>query len=183
MTTLRSATFGLALVLSLVLCGTAKAVPVTWELGNWAFDDGGTAAGSFVFDADTNVFSDIFIATTNGAVRTGALYGAAVAGSAGAFSLVPAVFPNLTFSPNVAAMFAAALTNAGGTVGVFLGQESTCESADCNILGDPMRHLESGAFVQAVPIPTAFSLFLSGLVAFGLIARRKRAVDRSPAYA
>ena len=49
-----------------ILCGIlvvssliAEAVPLRWTLDGVIFRDGGTANGSFVYDADTNIFSDI----------------------------------------------------------------------------------------------------------------------------
>ena len=158
----------------------AKAVPVTWTLQEKAFDDGGSAAGSFVYDADTNVYSDMFIATTNGSERTGAIYGDVINGGSTAFSAVPnADFPSLVSSPNLMLMFASALTDAGGIVDVFIGQESTCTSAGCTSVGGPLRFLQDanfeGVVVAATPIPAALPLFLTGLVALVAVGRRKRA--------
>jgi hypothetical protein len=45
------------------LAGPAAAIPVTWELQNAVFTSGRTATGSFVFDADTGVYSNINIDT------------------------------------------------------------------------------------------------------------------------
>jgi hypothetical protein len=155
--------------------GAAQAVPVTWTLQDWTFNDGGSASGSFVYDADTNNFSDMFIATTNGTERTGVIYSEAISGGNTAFSAVPfAGFPSLVSSPNLMVMFADQLTNLGGVVGVFMGQESTCNNAGCTSLTGPIRFLGEGASVSAVPIPAALSLFLSGLAVFGAVARRRR---------
>ena len=154
----------------------AKAVPVTWTLQDWTFNDGGSASGSFVYDADTNTFSDMFIATTNGSERTGAIYGETISGGNNAFSAVPfAGFPSLVSSPNLVVMFAEQLTNLGGVVDVFMGQEATCNNATCTSLTGPVRFLEDGASVSAVPIPAALPLFLAGLVALVTVGRRKRA--------
>lgn len=157
----------------------AKAVPVNWTLQDWTFNDGGTASGSFVYDADTNAFSDMFIATTNGTARTGAIYGDTINGGNTAFSAVPfAGFPSLVSSPNLMVMFAEQLTNLGGIVDVFMGQESTCDNAGCTSVTGPLRFLEDGrvegVVVAATPIPAAFPLFLTGLVALVAVGRRKR---------
>ena len=53
-------------------CGSAYAIPVTWQLQGVVFTDGGTATGSFVFAADANVYSDISITTTAGMSLPGA---------------------------------------------------------------------------------------------------------------
>jgi hypothetical protein len=44
---------------------TAGAMPVTWDLEDVVFQNGETATGSFVYDADTNTFSNIDIVTPN----------------------------------------------------------------------------------------------------------------------
>lgn len=161
----------------------ANAVPVTWNLQDWTFNDGGTASGSFVYDADTNVFSDMFIATTNGSERTGAIYGDVISGGNTAFSAVPnAGFPSLVSSSNLLVMFASALTNAGGLVDVFMGQEATCNSENCSSITGPLRFLEEGVVVASTPIPAALPLFLTGLVALVAVGRRKR-MQTAPAAA
>ena len=43
----------------IALTGPATAIPVTWQLENAVFASGRTATGSFVFDADTGVYSSI----------------------------------------------------------------------------------------------------------------------------
>ena len=49
-------------------------MPLTWTISNATFSDGGTASGTFVYDADTNTYSSINITTTTGSVRSGASY-------------------------------------------------------------------------------------------------------------
>jgi|GEM_PF-1212308 len=49
----------------------AIAEPVSWELVNFQFNDGGKAFGSFSFDSDTQQFSDINIFTTSGSLLNG----------------------------------------------------------------------------------------------------------------
>jgi hypothetical protein len=46
--------------------GAANANLVTWNLQDFVFSDGGTASGSFVFDANTGHYSNISIVTTAG---------------------------------------------------------------------------------------------------------------------
>lgn len=53
---------------------TAKAFPMVWNLDGVTFNDGGTASGSFTYDADTNMYSDIAISTTSGISRIAASY-------------------------------------------------------------------------------------------------------------
>ena len=50
------------LLILIMLTGTASADPVTWTIDG-IFDDGGQVLGSFVYDADTETFSEIMIET------------------------------------------------------------------------------------------------------------------------
>ena len=48
-------------VILLFVVGSAQAAVVTWTLNDVVFEDLGTATGSFDYDADTNVYSDVAI--------------------------------------------------------------------------------------------------------------------------
>jgi len=61
----------------------ACAGPITWTLQGVTFADGGTASGSFVFDATADVYSSINITTTVGSVLGGSTYGYPNAGIVG----------------------------------------------------------------------------------------------------
>ena len=52
----------------------ASATPLVWTLSGVTFDDGGTASGSFVYDADTSQFSAVELTTTTGSVLPGATF-------------------------------------------------------------------------------------------------------------
>ena len=62
-----------AFIITQFIATPAQATPITWTVSA-AFPDGGTAAGSFVYDADFNTYSSINITTTAGSVRPGATY-------------------------------------------------------------------------------------------------------------
>src|ERR1035438_9154092 len=51
--------------------------PHTWYLSGAQFGDGGTATGSFVYDANNGVVSAISVTTTQGSSFAGARYAAA----------------------------------------------------------------------------------------------------------
>jgi hypothetical protein len=53
---------------------TASAGPLLWTLEGVTFAGGGTASGSFDYNADTNLFSNVDITTTTGGGVTGATY-------------------------------------------------------------------------------------------------------------
>ena len=48
-----------------LLSSAANAVPITWTLQNVVFEDGGTASGSFVYDAVTGIASAANIQTSS----------------------------------------------------------------------------------------------------------------------
>src|SRR5260370_9871267 len=87
----------------------ASASPVLWTLVGVAFNDGGTASGSFVYDANTNTYSSINMTTTAGSVRTsGATYhfvsGGIPANSSGVLTVTTAA-PNQQRMPGFALFF------------------------------------------------------------------------------
>ena len=59
-----------ALLVLLCVPSVASADGITWTLSGVTFDDGGTASGSFVYDAVTNTVSSINIVTTAGPHRS-----------------------------------------------------------------------------------------------------------------
>src|SRR6185436_1870527 len=51
-----------------LLASPAMAIPVTWTMSGVTFDDGGTASGSFVYDADTDLISTWSLGIVAGSV-------------------------------------------------------------------------------------------------------------------
>ena len=68
---------------------SADAAPLRWNLDGVTFPDGGSANGSFVYDADTGMYSDIGINTTAGAILGGATYLDVVGSGTNGFRVVP----------------------------------------------------------------------------------------------
>ena len=160
--------------------GSAWAIPVTWTPEGVVFEDGGTASGSFVFDADTSTYSDTDIVTTAGSMLSGETYSsdgntftfpvavAFVSDGGSPFTDLVLVFngPGGLFGPNP-------LTNLGGyvTLDILNGGEKGAPQ-----IGEPFRPFVSGSvFGVAVPIPAAVWLFGSALAGLGWIRRRKTA--------
>lgn len=164
---------------------SARAVPLMWNLQGVTFDDGGTATGSFVYDADTQTYSAINIQTTGNLAFTytaGDLIGWAKSGfSVATGSFVGAGFLDL--------MMVSDLTDAGGTVaigpnGVFTAPFETTYEANplgggvqLNYTSPPFRYISTG-YVTSVPEPATFSLFGFGLLSIGFMWRRKLSCAR-----
>jgi hypothetical protein len=150
---------GLAALACMMLFGplTAQAVPVEWTLNGFTFVGGGTASGSFVYDADTNTYSSVNITTTPGTLA-GASYtdvspGFANSATVGLF--VTTTVGDLTGTPALALFYGAGLTNAGGAVAITLNGnvEGTCNNATCTA-GTGTRSLVAGALLNGVVVPT-----------------------------
>ncbi len=171
-------------VILLMVVGAAQAMPLTWTLEDVVFDDGGTAYGSFIYDASTNIFSDIDVTTTLGTVLSGAHYQFAtfqLNTFGNGVGLTDVDLPDLT---GVAAFFmefdslgGGSLTNAGGTISIvsFAGGEAICGDPDCSVSTGFGRSVNLGGVVTAVPIPAAVWLFGSGLGLLGWFRRRQTA--------
>lgn len=151
----------------------SHAAPVTWQLSNLTFTDGGTATGSFVYDAAFNSFSNIAITTsTNGAF--GANYAIPTGiGSATFFDTVVA-FP-LDGQFRLLFDLVAPMTDAGGVIALNLGAgisdvEGQCISDTCGAIS-AFRIIATGS-VASIPEPA--TLALVGLALLGVASTRRR---------
>lgn len=159
----------------LFIGGSAQAIPVTWTIDSLFFDDGGTASGSFIFDADTDTYSAVSIVTTAGSVLGGTTYNfpsQVVCGGSGGCLFVEADTPDLTGTSGLFMLLAPGLTNSGGVVGIDYGQEAPCAVPDCSGDGAPTRFVTSGQ-ITGVPIPAAVWLFGSALLGLGWFRRKQ----------
>lgn len=156
----------------------ASADDVTWDLSGVTFTDGGTATGSFVYNADTNTLSSINIVTSSGTAFGGADYTATDPGGYGPFSnellFVTSGSGDLTGTPALDLIFDSNLTDSGGTVGLsLLSGELTCGDAGCDTGGDVFyRAISGGDVTAAVSTPTVHHS-AAGLRFRGVVRRVK----------
>ena len=96
----------------------SRADPVEWTLVDATFDDGGTAFGSFVFDADTDTYSSLSITTTAGTSHGGDVYQdeQGVDSDQSRLILLDKAVCDLQDQHVLSLFFTPRLTNAGGTV-------------------------------------------------------------------
>ena len=177
--------FALTVCIGLIVlagsAGLATAAPLTWTIHEASltstFVAMGTMSGSFDYDADTNVYSNLNITVNgfydlaypediyvwNGSYTT-ALPGTALQLNSQKPSPNPAepVYLNLDF--------ASALTGAGGTVSINTGTVLT--NALYNNNPPYTATLGAGATVSAVPAPAAVWLFGSALAGLAWLRRR-----------
>lgn len=152
-------------------CATAIAGQVNWTLSGVTFDDGGTASGSFIYDADSHTFSAWSISVAGGNTAN--------------FPAVTYGFPNSTVqsfnggNPQDTILFAlngsarelrmtptAALTDSAGTVALNLATaHNNSGGVECFNCG-PARIITTGSLNGAI-VPNAAAipaLSLSGLL-------------------
>ena len=194
----------LALVLllgaGLFVTGAAGS-PLLWTLSNVSFTDGGAASGSFVFDADTSVFSAINITTTRGTSLGGSIYlfpdtGAGVYLNAAELMVLGSNSANLSGSPFLEMDFNlnGMLTDSGGTIDVTFLHEGVCANATCGgvgAFGTPLLRagsqtgdqIDGTASAQAAaPEPSAVSLTGIGFGAIALILTARRTGGRKTSF-
>jgi len=171
------------LALLAICVAQAAAVPITWVLSGVTFSDGGTATGSFAYDADTNVYSFVNVTTTNGSARTGATYhfvcGQDVPTCIGVNPATSAIYLNLTSNaanqtglPAFSMIFTPALSNTVGVRTISFGLEGNCSNAACANATPPTRLVSVGTVTaqqpQPTPIPTTWILATTGIMLAGL---------------
>jgi len=170
-----------------------SAAVVTYTLQDVTFEDGGTASGSFDYDTDTMLFSNISIVTTAGTLFDGTTHFShppfAITGVNAFFVDSDATgstgLPTLTDATSILLgirdgdVFTSLLPDLGisSVIALDLIAEGTCTQADC-FRSVPFRSASSGFLVtddlSQVPLPAALPLFLFGLSGLGFTTWRKR---------
>lgn len=171
-----------ACVIAAGLTVPASAMPVTWTLNSVAFDDGATASGTFVYDADTNTVGAVNITTTSGAIVSGATYTMVNPGY-GPFPqfivVVTGTFADFTGTPALALGFDVPLTDGGGNIplallGLNRGGEFVCGNAGCSFGIETRAFVSGSVSAPVIPEPATISMLMMGLFGLGR-ARRARA--------
>jgi len=139
----------------------AQAIPVKWTVVYGAGSDGSALSGSFVYDADTNIYSDIDLETTDGTQRGGDSYTylceatpcAITPGDRNFMALHIPMQDDLTGFNILAVALLDQLTNAGGTVSTFIS-EGTCLDSNClYINGIDYRNFFDTTLIHGEPLP------------------------------
>jgi hypothetical protein len=179
----------------------AQAAALRWTLDNVvAFDDDGTASGSFDFDAATSTYSNWNITTTSGAAILPAFtYNATTSGVSGtASSLTLVANPQVLLVNSKSANrqrtltldWLAPLAASGGIVGI---KDTSEEIQNDNFVGkrafiNAGRFISSGAVTSAANGPAGDTaavptpMLLPGLVGMGIAAFRRRHAEAVSAY-
>ena len=163
---------------------SVHATPLTWTLNNAVFTDGGTATGSYIYDADTNSISNINIVTSAASPFGGSL-------TYGFVAFLPPQFvvayensgPPYTGTLALVLALVSPMTNLGGTIPFDLAAqpiapyEGVCWDTECVGI-NPFRYFTSGSVTALAPaetpLPAALPLFVTGLAGIGVIAHRHR---------
>ena len=150
----------------------ACAAPVIWNLNSVSFADGGTASGSFTYDADIDQYSAWTIAVAGGTTAALPAYTyTSASGFQGIHSASAIDFVAIPVVRYLRLTFASPLTNAGGTTALIAGTAFECDN--CTIRRNIVAGSVTTAVPGAVPEPTSWALMLMGFGATGYALRRK----------
>lgn len=165
----RSSLIALLLLVLIAFVPNASADQVTWHLSEVTFSAGGSASGSFTYDADTNTFSSINI-TVIGSPFGNDTYRFLDPGFPSSANVLAAVPDNsladFTNTPILGLVFGGGLlTDAGGTIPLITGNNGIqqCENSICS--GSNTLYAVTGGEVttsSVLPTPEPSSLLFLG---------------------
>lgn len=175
--------------LSLLASFQVSSTPITWELVDFSFSDGGSAYGSFTYDSELDIFADIDIYTTAGSDLGGRHYTA----TAGVWGSMPH-YGVLAFSDSSGPDFTGAgwfridayidfEATLGSIVDQWLavGAESFCINYSCNSAaneitnpGESRDTLSGYLRAASVDEPSSIALLAFSLSYFVWVRRKRR---------
>jgi hypothetical protein len=157
----------------------ANATPLVWMLENATFVGGGSASGSFTYDATTNQFSNIDISTTATGAYTAQVFTFKNCCSDILFDTFASNPADLTGVHFLQIQFANPLSNAGGTdpFAGFNDYQGVCANASCSSNASSVSFASGSATTTLTPEPASFSLISLGLLA--IAAWRRAFLARS----
>lgn len=164
----------------------ARATPLTWTLQNTTFTDGGTASGSFVYDATTNAYSGINISVSAHGTYPASVFqfpdlnfsGLLMSSTAlGAFDSNAA---DLTGADVLGLSFTNPLTGSGGTDPLVLtfgySGESRCTNAGCSNNNNYVSLNSGNVVASTAPEPATLFSIPFGLVVLGAARQLRRRI-------
>jgi hypothetical protein len=165
------------LLVVLLIPSLASADGITWTLNSVNLIDGGTVTGSFNYNATTNAYSAVNVASTAGLLFGGVNYStltdAVMSGSTVlGLGQNPFYDGDLSGQSVLELFFNNPLTNAGGTDSIF-AVEFICTNSGCIL---PITRISYSGNVTSSPVgapePASFLLLASGLLALFLLRFR-----------
>ena len=142
----RFATAVFGFCLSLVCSSGAYAYPVTWTLSGATFSDGGTATGSFIYDADTSTLSNWSVSVAGGNTTTFPAITYDTTTATGYYNSSNATTLGVLLSIGLRQIRipgTSALSDAGGTMPINLSSPAQGECFNCS----PFRPFTAGNLV------------------------------------
>jgi hypothetical protein len=167
------------LFLSVACATSTQAALVTWTLEDVTYEDGTEVAGTFDYDAATNVYSNWNLQTQAGFI-TGFNYNPENSTDYDSYSKhleIHTIYGYPELERNILLHFESSLTNAGGIVEVSVTSPycyPTSGSCEVDWFAYEGRRVTGGR-VTAVPVPAAVWLFGSALAGLGWFRRRQTA--------
>jgi len=166
---------------ALLMASAVQAVPVHWTLQDFIFTDGGTAVGSFIWDLETNTYSDIDITTTPGSAYDGDVYRQPATVDPPTMGGI-LVFETDNFPAQAGETIlgiVAPFDQQGGIIeqGIFGGEnlcpdEPVCGGANSQVVRSFDPRAGATLIGEVIPIPAAAWLFGSALGLLGWLKRR-----------